>query len=260
MDNKQLILYILFILAMYILFTLMIYILFQISFKIIIQGGNKMEEVKNLPIYYDSEFTRLHRNGQLISVAFVSETGNIFYAEFNDYAELDPEPLDDWIQENVITNLLFNDLEVADMLIPDQMSKNAAVFMKGNKKEIWKKLFAWMYVEVTSHGYNKAQIYSDCYTYDWMLFNDLICEDGPVLNFPDFINYNPIDLYSYLQINGIDPDISREELVNFDEDKMEVINRLLNLIAPGKEISKHSSIFDALVIKTIFEAINNINE
>lgn len=220
-----------------------------------------MEEVKNLPIYYDSEFTRLHRNGQLISVAFVSESGNIFYAEFNDYAELDPEPLSDWIQENVIANLLFNDSEVADMLIPDQMTKNAAVFMKGNREEVRKKLFTWMYVEVTSHGYDKAQIYSDCYAYDWMLFNDLMCEDGLALNLPEFINYIPIDLCSYLQIKGVDPDISREELVHFDDDKMDAINRSLSAMVQGKKkIFKHSSLFDALVVKTIFEAINNMNE
>lgn len=260
MDNKQLILYILFILAMYILFTLTIYILFQISFKIIIQGGNKMEEVKNLPIYYDSEFTRLHRNGQLISVAFVSETGNIFYAEFNDYMELYPEPLDVWIQENVIANLIFNNLESISISNSDQMTKNTHVFMKGNREEVRKELLTWIHIEVTSNGYDKAQIYSDCYAYDWMLFNDLICEDGLALNLPDFINYIPIDLCSYLQVNGIDPDTNREDLVKFYGNTIDDINKSFSTFVPGRKISKHSSIFDALVIKTIFEAINNMNE
>lgn len=57
-------------------------------------------------IYYDSEFTGLHKDTTLISIGLISECGTkTFYAEFLDY---DKSQVDDWIQNNVIDNLLFN--------------------------------------------------------------------------------------------------------------------------------------------------------
>lgn len=38
-------------------------------------------------IFLDTEFTGLHQNAALISLAMVAETGEEFYAEFNDYDE-----------------------------------------------------------------------------------------------------------------------------------------------------------------------------
>ena len=58
-----------------------------------------------LPIYYDAEFTGLHKNTTFISIGLVTEKGSYFYAEFNDY---DESQVDDWIQKHVINNLQFN--------------------------------------------------------------------------------------------------------------------------------------------------------
>ena len=38
-----------------------------------------------MKVFFDTEFTGLHRNTTLISIGLVSEDGRTFYAEFNDY-------------------------------------------------------------------------------------------------------------------------------------------------------------------------------
>ena len=56
-----------------------------------------------MKIFFDTEFTGLHQNTTLISIGLISECGKTFYAEFTDY---DKSQIDDWLQENVINNLI----------------------------------------------------------------------------------------------------------------------------------------------------------
>ena len=56
-------------------------------------------------IFFDMEFTGLHRNTTPISLGMVTEKGDTFYAEFTDY---DIYQCDDWIRENILEKLLFN--------------------------------------------------------------------------------------------------------------------------------------------------------
>jgi hypothetical protein len=53
-----------------------------------------------MKIFFDTEFTGLHKNTTLISIGLVAETGESFYAEFTDY---DKSQVNDWIKENVIS-------------------------------------------------------------------------------------------------------------------------------------------------------------
>ena len=53
-------------------------------------------------IFFDTEFTGLHKNTTLISIGLISETGKTFYAEFTDYNNTQ---IDNWIENNVINNL-----------------------------------------------------------------------------------------------------------------------------------------------------------
>ena len=43
------------------------------------KGGQSMK------IFFDTEFTGLHKGTELISIGMVDEVGRTFYAEFNDY-------------------------------------------------------------------------------------------------------------------------------------------------------------------------------
>jgi hypothetical protein len=53
--------------------------------------------LRNLPV---------HQNTTLISIGLIADTGDTFYAELTDY---DPDQIDDWLQENVLNNLVLTD-------------------------------------------------------------------------------------------------------------------------------------------------------
>ena len=55
-----------------------------------------------MKIFFDTEFTGLHKNTTLISIGLVDENGRTFYAEFSNY---DESQCDKWIHENVIKHL-----------------------------------------------------------------------------------------------------------------------------------------------------------
>ena len=48
-------------------------------------------------IFFDCEFTGLHKNTTLISIGLISDCGKTFYAEFTDY---DKGQVDDWIKQS----------------------------------------------------------------------------------------------------------------------------------------------------------------
>ena len=55
-----------------------------------------------MKVFFDTEFTGLHKETTLISIGLVDENGRTFYAEFSYYYEVQ---CDKWIYENVIKNL-----------------------------------------------------------------------------------------------------------------------------------------------------------
>ena len=67
---------------------------------------NKKAVSKSTKVFFDCEFTGLHKNTTLVSIGLISEHGQTFYAELNDY---DKSQLDDWLKSNVIKNLFFKD-------------------------------------------------------------------------------------------------------------------------------------------------------
>ena len=208
-------------------------------------------------IYYDSEFTQLHRNSTLISVGFISEAGNYFYAEFNDY---DKTQINDWLHDQVINNLLHSPTDYENLsyitktLAPNQ-NQNVKCYnieIVDNSENIKSELINWLKIESTDAG--QVQIYTDCYAYDWMLLVDLLSDDelSTAMGMPEFINYIPIDLSTALWSRGIDPDISREEFgeISTDSDDIDLSYPITT--------RKHNSLFDALVAKKCFEKIDQL--
>ena len=55
-----------------------------------------------MKLFFDTEFTGLHKKTTLISLGIVSEDNKTFYAEFTDYNK---DQVNDWLQINVIDNL-----------------------------------------------------------------------------------------------------------------------------------------------------------
>lgn len=154
-----------------------------------------------MKVFFDTEFTGLHKDTTLISIGLIADDGKTFYAELNDY---DKSQVDEWIQKNVIDNLLFNNKDaVADTL------------------KIWLSQF------------EAVEMWSDCLSYDWVLFNDLF---GHAFDIPKNVYYIPFDICTLLALRNIDPDISREEFAGLEV---------------GKD-RKHNALWDAQVIKNCY--------
>jgi hypothetical protein len=161
-------------------------------------------------LFFDTEFTGLHQNTTLVSIGIVSECGKSFYAELTDY---DKSQVDDWLQKNVIDNLLIPlDLGV-DFFVGD------TEYIKGN-------LTQWL------SQFESVEFWSDCLSYDWVLFNQIF---GHAFNIPKNVCYIPFDICTLFKVNGVDPDINREEFAGISEGS-----------------KKHNALWDAEVIKACY--------
>ena len=169
-------------------------------------------------LYFDMEFTGLHQNTSIISIGIISEDGKTFYAELNDY---DKKQVDKWLEENVLSNLELTDKE--------NILDGNDVRVYGNKKDLKKYLTEWL------EQFDSIEMWSDCLSYDWVLFNSIF---GTAFDIPKNVYYIPFDLSSLFKVMGIDPDISREEFVGIkSKDK------------------KHNALWDAIIIKKCYEKI-----
>lgn len=188
---------------------------------------------KNQPIrlYYDAEFTSLTRQGELISMAFVSENSQVFYAEFNDYSQAH---LNSWVSEHVLSCLVYQDS-------PSHMERSeTSVCIKDNSKNITDEFGLWI------KPFGPIEVYADCPSHDWVFFCDLF---GSALNIPKSIYYIPFDLATILRCKNIDPDIGREAFVikHLGKDVVESLKSL----AQGK----HNALYDAFILKNMIKIV-----
>lgn len=188
-------------------------------------------------LFFDTEFTGLHKETTLISIGIISEDGKTFYAELNDY---DKTQIDSWLKNNVIDNLIIEkplpgeeEYYVAsrneDNLIGNSLYESYSIRLRGSKKTIAKELKIWL------GQFDSVEMWSDCLAYDWVLFNDLF---GNAFGIPNNVNYIPFDICTLFKIKGIDPDISREMFI-------------------GNSVKgqKHNALYDAEVIKACYHKL-----
>lgn len=204
-------------------------------------------EKKVTKVFFDTEFTGLHQNTTLISIGLVSETGKTFYAEFIDY---DKSQVDDWLKENVISKLRFTDKITASVggwenWITDNGKYSSALEMAlankdmsefeciGQKPMIKNRLEKWL------SQFENVEMWSDCLSYDWVLFNDIF---GHAFNIPKNVYYIPFDICTLFKVKGIDPDVSREKF---------------GCGEVYSEMPKHNALWDARVIKMCYEKLMN---
>jgi len=191
------------------------------------------ERKNHMKIFFDTEFTGLHKNTTLISIGLVAEDGRTFYAELNDY---DESQVDDWIRDNVIKNLIMNppregeqEYYVRSRFREDvPLTEQWSLQMRGSKQEVSDELYLWL------TQFDKVEIWSDCLAYDWVLFNDIF---GHAFNIPKNVYYIPFDICTLFKLKGIDPDINREKFANMTSN------------------SKHNALYDAKVIKACYERL-----
>lgn len=171
-------------------------------------------------LYFDTEFTGLHKDTTLISIGIISDDNGFFYAELNDY---DKSQINEWLKKNVIDNLRYNNKDT----FRAESGYNLSV--KGNLKEVSEALKEWI------GQFKDIKIWSDCLAYDWVLFNHLF---GHAFNLPKNIYYIPFDICTLFEVKGIDADISREEFIN---------NSVIG--------NKHNSLYDAKVIRACYKKL-----
>ena len=177
-----------------------------------------------MKIFFDTEFTGLRHDTTLISIGCVAENGQDFYAEFTDYNK---SLCDDWINDNVIKNLMLTGEEGESKLFPR---------IKGTRHFIKGKLSEWL------SQFDSCEMWSDCLAYDWVLFNDIY---DHAFNIPKNVYYIPFDICTLFKLKGIDPDINREEFA-FGKPQVFVNS---NVKFEGKKVVKHNALWDAKVIK-----------
>jgi hypothetical protein len=185
-------------------------------------------------IFYDTEFTGLHKGTTLISIGLVDEMGRKFYAEFTDY---DKSQINDWILENVIEHLSsnkpFNKGKTGISIFGDK------TIVVGDKKLIRNELTKWL------NEYDNVQLISDVCHYDMVLFIDIF---GDAFSIPKNVNASCHD---------INQDIAKyygySEKQAFDESRETILARG-EVTVTG---DKHNALYDAMVIKEIYNIINS---
>lgn len=182
-----------------------------------------------MKVFFDTEFTGLHKNTTLISIGCAAEDGSTFYAELTDY---DKSQCDDWIQKNVISHLKFNGENCG------QNDGQGHMEICGTKEQVKDYLMAWL------SKYNEVQLVSDVCHYDMVLLIDLF---GTAFDLPKGVN---------AACHDINQDIA--EWFNISEEKAFDYSREGILIDAERyfEGDKHNALYDAKVIKEIYQYIN----
>ena len=175
-------------------------------------------------VFFDCEFTGLHKGTTLISIGFVSENNQTFYAEFCDY---DSTHVDKWIAENVLEHLTLHECKIGL-----QHRSRSGMEIYGDKTQVKVALTKWL------AQFKEVEIWSDCLAYDWVLFNDIF---GTAFDIPKHVYYIPFDICTVFKLKGIDPDISREEFIGKELDDINGV--------------KHNALYDAEVIRACYKKL-----
>lgn len=185
-----------------------------------------------MKIFFDTEFTGLHKNTTLISIGMIAENGEKFYGEITDF---DRSQCDEWIEQNVLKHLI---LYGNDKMADEFGLLDGKTIIVGIKEDVSRELYKWL------QNFEEVQLVSDVCHYDMVLFIDLF---GTAFDLPENVNASCHD---------INQDIAEHYHISekqaFDKSREQIVKELC-----GKEIEgcKHNSLYDAMVIKAIYEEI-----
>lgn len=184
-----------------------------------------------MKIFFDTEFTGLHKNTTLISIGLIDEDGRTFYAEFSDYDDLQ---VDEWINNNVIKHLKWSKEGPTENFVN---INDSGWEVYGDTVYIKEALKYWL------TKYDSVELVSDVCHYDMVLFIDIF---GDAFCLPDTVNP---------ACHDINQDIAKyygiSEKEAFDKSREEIA-------AEYREVkgNKHNALYDAKVIKVIYAGLN----
>lgn len=185
-----------------------------------------------MKLFFDTEFTGLHKDTTLVSIGTVAENGQRFYAEFSDYEE---SQCDDWIKENVLKHTI---LAGNDTLAAKLGEDSSTTVVLGSKEDIRHELGEWF------KQFDSVQFVSDVSHYDFVLLIDIF---GTAFDLPGNVS---------AACHDINQDIARNygisEKEAFDKSREDIVSELCRQQIEGE---KHNSLYDAEVIKAIYSEI-----
>ena len=183
-----------------------------------------------MKVFFDTEFTGLHKNTTLISLGCVDEDGRSFYAEFTDY---DRDQCDDWIKKHVLKNLKF---DRGDSIV-GQLHSDEVTEIYDDKEHVKEALAEWLSV------YDEVQFVSDVCHYDMVLLIDLF---GSACDLPK--NVSP-------SCHDINQDIAE----HYGCSEREAFDKSREGILADYELEirgdKHNALYDAKVIKRLYRFV-----
>ena len=175
-------------------------------------------------LFWDFEFTGLHKLTTPISLGIVSECGKKFYCEFNDF---DDKQVDEWIRDNVLANLLYNEY----FHYIDNNEESGELHLKNDTDTIKRLLREWL------TQFKSVEFWGDSVVWDWLLMVDLLMEGDTMRKIPKYLaNAQPFDVFTLLKARGVNPKEQRHILAE---------------VQPGD--NRHNSLYDAEITKKIHD-------
>jgi hypothetical protein len=171
-------------------------------------------------LFFDSEFTGLSQSARLISLAFSSESGEEFYAEFSD---CEPGRCEDWVREHVLAHTRWLARGEAGPLWREEGGLSLCL---GGAAFVRERLAEWL------GRFPAVQVWADCPAWDWVLFCELF---GGALHIPRQVFYLPLDLATLFHCAGLCPDTPRAAFAGLE--------------ARGGVECPHNALWDARVAK-----------
>lgn len=183
-------------------------------------------------LYFDTEFTGLHKRTSLISIGIVAENGKKFYAEFSTYRE---NQCDDWIRENVIKHTILGGNEALAKRLGEDSDTTVVI---GSKADIRYELGEWL------KQFDEVQFVSDVCHYDMVLLIDIW---GDAFRIPKNVS---------AVCHDINQDIAKHYSISereaFDKSREDIVSELCGGFIEG---DKHNALYDAQVIKAIYKEV-----
>lgn len=185
-----------------------------------------------MKVFFDTEFTGLYKDNSLISIGLISEDGKEFYAEINN---INTNNMSDWIKSNVLKNTItYGNIPIDNIV----SSTDNFYSVNSDTLDLFNSLSNWF------SQFDEVQLVSDVCHYDMVL---LINVFGTAFDLPK--NVSPVcydinqDIAKFMDITDKEAfDINREDF--------------LSDYGIGVIGNKHNALYDAKVIKEIYNFIN----